>query len=47
MCEINEFTEFTYSVEVEGGKSGCGVPRSMAHRLTNTAELLSNRFFYV
>ena len=35
----------TYSVEVEGGKFGCGVPRSMAHGLTNIAELCSDRFF--
>ena len=34
----------TYSVEVEGGKFGCGVPRSVAHRLTNIAELCSDHF---
>ena len=35
----------TYSVKVEEGKFGCGVPRSMAHGLINIAELFGVHFF--
>ena len=34
----------TYSVEVDGGKFGCGVPSSMAHGLTNIADSLVTVF---
>ena len=37
----------TYSVGVEKGKFGCGVPRSMAHGLTTIAELFSDLFYRV
>ena len=39
-CERN-----TQSVIEEGGNFGCGVPCSIAHGLTNNAELFSDRFF--
>ena len=35
----------SYSLEVKVGKIGCALPRSMAHKLTNTAELFRERFF--
>ena len=34
----------TYSVGVEGGKFGCGVPHSMAHGLINIAEIFSELY---